>query len=108
MSAISEPPEVLGHMIGGALTGTFLGVLLSYGLVGPIAAAARHRREAELTLFICVRAGLGAYLRGSPPQVCAEFARKVLFADTQPSLAEVEVATTLSSQAKAREASQPA
>ena len=70
--------------------------------------AARHRREAELTLFICVRAALGAYLRGSPPQVCAEFARKVLFADTQPSLAEVEVATTLSSQAKAREASQPA
>ncbi len=108
MSAISEPPEVLGHMIGGALTGTFLGVLLSYGLVGPIAAAARHRREAELTLFICVKAGIGAYLRGSPPQVCAEFARKVLFADTQPSLAEVEVATTLSSQAKAREASQPA
>ncbi|MBP2296022.1 flagellar motor stator protein MotA [Azospirillum rugosum] len=108
MSAISEPPEVLGHMIGGALTGTFLGVLLSYGLVGPIAAAARHRREAELTLFICVKAGIGAYLRGSPPQVCAEFARKVLFADTQPSLAEVEVATTLSSQAKAREANQPA
>ncbi|HYH20740.1 MAG TPA: flagellar motor stator protein MotA [Azospirillum sp.] len=108
MSAISEPPEVLGHMIGGALTGTFLGVLLSYGLVGPIASAARHRRESELNLFICVKAGLGAYLRGSPPQVCAEFARKVLYADIQPSLAEVEVATTLSSQAKAREGRQAA
>ncbi len=108
MGAISEPPEVLGHMIGGALTGTFLGVLLSYGLVGPIAAAARHRRESEMNLFICIKAGIGAYLRGSPPQVCAEFARKVLFADIQPSLAEVEVATTLSAQAKNRDARQPA
>jgi chemotaxis protein MotA len=100
MSAIGGSPEILGHMIGGALTGTFLGVLLSYGLVGPLASAARHRRDAELTLFVCIKAGLGAYLRNSPPQVCAEFARKVLFADTQPSLAEVEVATTLSAQAK--------
>ena len=108
MAAISEPPEVLGHMIGGALTGTFLGVLLSYGLVGPIASASRHRREAELNQFICIKAGLGAYLRGSPPQVCAEFARKVLYANIQPSLAEVEVATTLSQQPKGRDARSPA
>lgn len=107
MSAIGGSPEILGHMIGGALTGTFLGVLLSYGLVGPIAGAARHRRDAELTLFVCIKAALGAYLRNSPPQVCAEFARKVLFTDTQPSLAEVEVATTLTAQAK-RDARQAA
>lgn len=103
MAAISEPPEVLGRMIGGALTGTFLGVLLSYGLVGPVAGAARQRRESELNLYVCVKAGLVAYLKGSPPQVCAEFARKVLFADIQPSLTEVEVATTLSSGARGRE-----
>jgi chemotaxis protein MotA len=103
MGAISGPPEVLGHMIGGALTGTFLGVLLSYGLVGPIASAARQRRDAELNLFVCIRAGLLAFLRESPPQICAEFARKVLYADVQPSLAEVEAATALSAQSKGRE-----
>ncbi|MCG5240930.1 flagellar motor stator protein MotA [Azospirillum doebereinerae] len=108
MGAISEAPEVLGHMIGGALTGTFLGVLLSYGMVGPIASAARQRRESELNMFLCIKAALCAYLRGSPPQVCAEFARKVLYTDIQPSLAEVEVATTLSSQAKGREGRQAA
>ncbi|MGQ9369320.1 flagellar motor stator protein MotA [Azospirillum sp. ST 5-10] len=108
MSAINEAPEVLGHMIGGALTGTFLGVLLSYGMVGPIASAARQRRESELNMYICVKAALCAYLRGCPPQVCAEFARKVLYTDIQPSLAEVEVATTLSSQAKSREGRQAA
>jgi chemotaxis protein MotA len=108
MGAISEAPEVLGHMIGGALTGTFLGVLLSYGMVGPIASAARQRRESELNMFICIKAALCAYLRGSPPQVCAEYARKVLYTDIQPSLAEVEVATTLSSQAKGREGRQAA
>ncbi|MGF7177526.1 flagellar motor stator protein MotA [Azospirillum doebereinerae] len=108
MGAISEAPEVLGHMIGGALTGTFLGVLLSYGMVGPIASATRQRRESELNMFLCIKAALCAYLRGSPPQVCAEFARKVLYTDIQPSLAEVEVATTLSSQAKGREGRQAA
>lgn len=108
MGAISEAPEVLGRMIGGALTGTFLGVLLSYGMVGPIASAARSRREAELNMFICVKAALCAYLRGSPPQVCAEFARKVLYTEIQPSLAEVEVATTLSAQAKSRDGRQAA
>lgn len=108
MSAISEAPEVLGHMIGGALTGTFLGVLLSYGMVGPIASASRQRRESELNMYICIKAALCAYLRGSPPQVCVEFARKVLYTDIQPSLAEVEVATTLSSQAKGREGRQAA
>jgi chemotaxis protein MotA len=108
MSAISESPEVLGHMIGGALTGTFLGVLLSYGLVGPIASAARHRREEELNLYVCIRAGLLAYLRECPPQICAEFARKVLYADIQPSLAEVEVATTLAAPSKGRDAREAA
>lgn len=103
MAAISEPPEVLGRMIGGALTGTFLGVLLSYGLVGPIAGSARQRRESELNLYVCVKAGLIAYLKGSPPQVCAEFARKVLYADIQPSLTEVEVATSLSNSNRNRE-----
>ncbi|PWC37822.1 flagellar motor stator protein MotA [Azospirillum sp. TSO35-2] len=108
MGAISEAPEVLGRMIGGALTGTFLGVLLSYGMVGPIASAARQRRESELNMYYCIKAALCAYLRGSPPQVCAEYARKVLYTDIQPSLAEVEVATTLSAQAKGRDGRQAA
>jgi chemotaxis protein MotA len=103
MGSISEPPEVLGRMIGGALIGTFLGVLLSYGLVGPLANAARQRREAELNLFICIKAGLVAYLNGCPPQICAEYARKVLFADVQPSFDDVENATSVAALGKGRD-----
>lgn len=108
MGAMSEPPEVLGRMIGGALIGTFLGVLLSYGLVGPIAGASRHRREAELNLFVCIKAGLIAYLNGSPPQICAEFARKVLYADVQPSFDDVEKATSVAALSKSRDERQAA
>ncbi|WP_207477344.1 flagellar motor stator protein MotA [Arenibaculum pallidiluteum] len=102
MGAISQPPEVLGQMIGGALIGTFLGVLMSYGFVGPIAGAARQRREAELNRYICVKVGLIAYLNGCAPQICAEHARKVLFADVQPSFDEVEGATSMASLGKSR------
>jgi chemotaxis protein MotA len=93
MGAINQPPEVLGGLIGGALVGTFLGVLLSYGLVTPLANGVKTQREEELSYFTCMKAGLLAYLNGYPPQVCVEFARKVLQSDIQPSFDEVEKAT---------------
>jgi chemotaxis protein MotA len=102
MGAINEAPEVLGRMIGGALIGTFLGVLLSYGLVGPLASAVRHQRESDLNVFVCVKACLVAFLNGSPPQICAEYARKVLFTDVQPSFDDVENATSVASLNKNR------
>ena len=108
MGAISEPPEVLGGLIGGALIGTFLGVLLSYGLVGPLAESARHRRESELNLYICIKAGLVAYVNGYAPQICAEYARKVLFADVQPSFDAVENATSVATLGKSRDERQAA
>jgi chemotaxis protein MotA len=93
MGAIKEPPDVLGHMIGGALVGTFLGVLLSYGFIAPIAAAVKAAAEAEVKYFECMRQGILAYLNGCAPQVAVEFARKVLTHDVRPSFEEVEKAT---------------
>lgn len=92
MSALNQPPDILGALIAGALVGTFLGVLLSYGLVSPLAMAIRSDREDEMMYFQCIRSGLGAYLRGDPPQICVEFARKVLPESAQPAFDEVEAA----------------
>src|SRR5580698_11329553 len=61
MGAISEPPEVLGKMIGGALVGTFLGVFLAYGFVGPIATALKNTFDAEVKFLQCIKAGLLAH-----------------------------------------------
>ena len=93
MGSIKEPPEVLGHLIGGALVGTFLGVLMSYGFIAPIAAAVKAAAEAEVKYFECLRQGMLAYLNGCAPQVAVEFARKVLPHDVRPSFEEVEKAT---------------
>ena len=93
MGSIKEPPEVLGHRIGGALVGTFLGVLLSYGFIAPIASAVKAAAEAEVKYFECMRQGLLAYLNGCAPQVAVEFARKVLTHDVRPSFEDVEKAT---------------
>ena len=93
MGAISEEPEVLGMLIGGALVGTFLGVLLSYGAVGPLANAIRSRREQELEYYISIKAGIIAFLNGYPPQICVEYSRKVVSDDVRPLFEEVESAT---------------
>jgi chemotaxis protein MotA len=93
MGAIAEPPEVLGGLIGGALVGTFLGVWLSYGFVGPVANALRARFEAEARYLQCIKAGLVAHLQGAAPAVSVEHARKALLSDVRPSFIEVETAT---------------
>src|SRR5690348_2187435 len=62
MGSITEPPEVLGKLIGGALVGTFMGVLLSYGFVGPIASSLRNLYDAETKYLQCIKAGILAYL----------------------------------------------
>ncbi len=90
MASISEPPEVLGKMIGGALVGTFLGVWLSYGMVAPIAGAMTTKAETEVMFFKCMKVGIIAYLNGAAPQVAVEFARKFLPHDIQPTFQELE------------------
>src|SRR3546814_36080 len=78
MGAITEPPEVLGHLIGAALVGTFLGILLCYGFFGPMAAAIRSLRESEQSYLTCMKIGILAHLQGYAPAVSIEFARKAL------------------------------
>jgi chemotaxis protein MotA len=78
MSHIDEPPAVLGEMIGGALTGTFLGVLLAYGIVGAVASAAEGVVEEESKFYEVIRAVLVAHLHGNAPQVSVETGRKMV------------------------------
>jgi chemotaxis protein MotA len=93
MGAISEPPEVLGKLIGGALVGTFLGVWVAYGFIAPVANAIKERNDAEMKYYVCMKACLLSFLQGATPQVAVEFGRKVLSHDVQPSFIEVEKAT---------------
>jgi len=92
MGYITAAPEVLGHMIGGALVGTLMGIMLSYSFFGPVAAAVKTRREAMLTYYVCIKAGLIAYLNGSAPQISMEYARKVIPFEVRPTFFEVEKA----------------
>lgn len=93
MGAISEPPEVLGHMIGGALVGTFLGVLIAYGLFAPFAQSLRNIFEEESKYFLSMKIGLLAHMSGYAPTIAIEFARKSLMSDVRPTFAEIEEAT---------------
>ena len=94
MGSITEPPEVLGHLIGGALVGTFLGVLLAYGFIGPIAASLTATYDAATNYSKCIKTGLIAYLQGYAPAVCIEFARKALLSNVRPTFYEVEDAVS--------------
>lgn len=93
MGSITEPPEVLGYLIGGALVGTFLGVWLSYGFIAPIASAIKERNDTELKYYICMKVSILAFLQGAAPQVSVEYGRKILGHDAQPTFLEVEEGT---------------
>ena len=93
MGAIKEPPEVLGHLIGGALVGTFFGVFVAYGFFGPMAQSLKSLLEAESKYYFSLKAGLIAHISGQPPVMAVEFARKALMSDVRPTFNEVETAT---------------
>ncbi len=92
MGSITEPPEVLGHLIGAALVGTFFGVLMSYGIFAPLASAIAAVDNADAKYYQCMKAGLLAHMQGYPPAVSVEFARKVLLSTERPNFYEVEQA----------------
>lgn len=94
MGSISEPPEVLGYMIGGALVGTFLGVFCAYGFFGPMAQALRNTHEAESKYFLSMKAGLLAHVSGYAPAIAIEFARKAVMSEDRPTFAEIEKSTS--------------
>jgi chemotaxis protein MotA len=90
MGAISEPPEVLGKMIGSALVGTFLGVFLAYGIVGPIATRLKAIVDDEGQFYAVIRDILVAHLHGNAAQVSVEIGRGSVPSEVQPSFAQLE------------------
>ncbi|HSM94457.1 MAG TPA: flagellar motor stator protein MotA [Rhizomicrobium sp.] len=92
MGAISEPPPVLGGMIGSALVGTFLGVFLAYGIVGPIATRLKFIAEEEAQFYHVIRDILVAHLHGNAAQISVEIGRGSVPSEAQPSFAELEEA----------------
>lgn len=93
MSHINEPPAVLGAMIGGALVGTFLGVLLAYGMAGPLASRLKSVVEEEGKYLEVIRAVLIAHLHGNAPAISVETGRKMAPTQHMPTFQELEQAT---------------
>jgi len=92
MGSINQPPEVLGKLIGAALVGTFAGILISYGVMSPLAVCVKTLHEGESRYFSCMKAGILACMNGYAPAVAVEFARKSIESDFRPSFAELEEA----------------
>jgi chemotaxis protein MotA len=90
MGAINESPDILGHMIGAALVGTFLGVFLSYGLVGPIAGRLRSVLQEESVMLGMLRQVVTSHLEGLGPQLAVEVGRKSVPMRFQPSFEELD------------------
>jgi chemotaxis protein MotA len=90
MGAIDGPPAEIGHKVGAALVGTFLGILLSYGFTQPLASNLEQRLAEENYYELCIKAGLVAVYKGLPPSIAIEFARRVLPDGLRPSFDETE------------------
>jgi chemotaxis protein MotA len=90
MESVGIPPAELGKLIAAALVGTFLGILLSYGFVGPLSALLEHKLAESSKMLQCIKVTLLASLNGYAPQVAVEFGRKVLYSTERPSFIELE------------------
>jgi chemotaxis protein MotA len=90
MASADQPPAILGEMIAQALVGTFLGILLSYGFIGPMASIAEQRVGEQTKMFQCIKVTILASLNGYAPAIAVEFGRKVLFSTERPSFSELE------------------
>jgi len=90
MGAIGGPIDELGAHVAAALVGTFLGILLGYGFVGPLATAIEARAEQDSRIYEAVKTALLACLRGYNPKIALEFARKTLPTDVRPAFADFE------------------
>lgn len=90
MGKIKEPPEVLGASIGAALLGTFLGVLLCYGFVGPLGRNLEHGAQEKMQYLNVIKVALISFLGGSAPKVAVEFGRRVIPENVKPSFIEIE------------------
>ena len=92
MSSLGGPPEELGHKVAAALVGTFLGILLCYGFLSPIAGSMGKMADSESQYLNVIRVGVIAYAKGNAPILCAEFARRAIPHSVRPSFKEMETA----------------
>jgi chemotaxis protein MotA len=99
MASIDQPPEVLGKMIGGALVGTFMGVFLAYGIVGPFAARVKAVIDEDQTFYNLIREVMVAALHNHAPSVCVEVGRQNTPAAVRPSYNALEGALRAAKQA---------
>lgn len=93
MGALDQSPEILGHLIGAALVGTFAGIFFSYAVVSPIANKIKTVREKKMRLYVIVKQTLLAFMNGAMPQIALEHGRKTISAYERPSIDEVEQET---------------
>jgi chemotaxis protein MotA len=90
MGSLDAGPAALGHKIGAALVGTFLGVLMSYGIIQPIAAKMEMLGQEEKKYLECIKIAILSYLHGAAPIVAVEYARRITFTAERPSAIELE------------------
>jgi len=90
MGALGGPPEEIGHKVAAALVGTFLGILLCYGLVGPVAANMAKLAEDEHAYYYVLRVLISSFMKGGPPIMAVEVARRAIPGHVRPSFKEVE------------------
>ena len=93
MGALDQSPELLGKLIGAALVGTFAGIFMSYGMVGPVASKIKIVREKQMRPFIIAKQTLLAFMNGAMPQIALEHGRKTISSYERPSIDEVEQET---------------
>jgi chemotaxis protein MotA len=90
MSALGGPPEEIGHKVAAALVGTFLGILLAYGLLGPMSSAMERLARDESQFYVTMKTCIMGFVQGHPPQVAIEFGRKATPYALRPTFYELE------------------
>ncbi len=90
MGALGGPPEEIGHKVAAALVGTFLGILLCYGLIGPIAANMSKSADEEHAYFHVLRVVMVSFMKGTPPSVAVEFGRRAIPGHVRPTFHDME------------------
>jgi chemotaxis protein MotA len=92
MGHLDAGPEVIGHHVGAALVGTFLGILMCYGVLGPISTSIEMQTLAHTKYMQCIKDGVLAAARGAAPNLAVEFSRRAIFSDERPSSADLDSA----------------
>lgn len=90
MQYVDSPPAVLGHKIGAALVGTFMGVLMCYGFVGPMATNLEHKAKEDSVYYQVIKVALVAFVGGAAPQMAVEFGRRAIPTKDKPTFDELE------------------